>query len=92
MRKINLAIVGATGAVGEVALTILAQRQFPIDKLYLVASKNSAGRTISFQGETLPVVNLEDFDFSVETKRFLKNDFSLNKFLNKFIHLVNLKS
>jgi len=37
-------------------------------------------------------VNLDDFDFSVETKKLLKNDFSLNEFLDKFIHLVNLKS
>lgn len=37
-------------------------------------------------------VKLEDFDFSFETKRLLKNEFSLNKFLDKFTHLVNLKS
>ena len=37
-------------------------------------------------------VNLDDFDFSDETKQLLKNDFSLNKFLDKFVHLVNLKS
>ena len=38
------------------------------------------------------LVNLDDFNFSDETKELLKNDFSLNKFLDKFIHLVNLKS
>lgn len=38
------------------------------------------------------LVNLDDFDFSVETKQLLKNEFSLSKFLDKFIHLVNLKS
>lgn len=38
------------------------------------------------------IVNLNDFDFSTETKQLLKNDFSLNKFLEKFIHLVSLKS
>ena len=37
-------------------------------------------------------VNLDDFDFSDETKQLLKNDFSFNKFLDKFVHLVNLKS
>ncbi|MEK7123725.1 MAG: hypothetical protein AAB851_02415 [Patescibacteria group bacterium] len=37
-------------------------------------------------------VNFDDFDFSVGTKKLLKNEFSLNKFLNKFIHLVKLKS
>ena len=38
------------------------------------------------------LVNLDDFDFSIETKRLLENEFSLNKFLYKLIHLVNLKS
>ena len=38
------------------------------------------------------LVNLDDFDFSIETKRLLENEFSFNKFLDKFIHLVNLKS
>ena len=37
-------------------------------------------------------VNLDNFDFSIKTKQLLKNEFSLNKFLDKFIHLVNLKS
>jgi len=44
------------------------------------------------QNKKAKVVNLNDFDFSVETKNLLKNEFSLNKFLDKFIHLVNLKS
>ena len=38
------------------------------------------------------LVNLDDFDFSIETKRLFENEFSFNKFLDKFIHLVNLKS
>ena len=38
------------------------------------------------------LVNLDDFDFSIETKQLFENDFSFNKFLDKFIHLVNLKS
>ena len=38
------------------------------------------------------LVNLDDFDFSIETKRLLENEFSFNKFLDKLIHLVNLKS
>ena len=44
------------------------------------------------QNKKAKFVNLDDFDFSVETKKLLKNDFSLNEFLDKFIHLVNLKS
>ena len=44
------------------------------------------------QNKKAKLVNLDDFDFSVETKRLLKNDFSLDKFLEKFVYLVNLKS
>ena len=44
------------------------------------------------QNKKAKFVNLDDFDFSVVTKNLLKNEFSLNKFLDKFIHLVNLKS
>lgn len=44
------------------------------------------------KNNTPKLVNLNDFDFSVETKKLLKNDFSLNNFLVKFAHLVNLKS
>ncbi|HEY4495523.1 MAG TPA: hypothetical protein VJC01_03720 [Candidatus Paceibacterota bacterium] len=44
------------------------------------------------QNKKAKFVSLDDFDFTVETKRLLKNDFSLNKFLDKFTHLINLKS
>lgn len=44
------------------------------------------------QNKKAKLVNLDDFDFSFETKQLLKNEFSLNNFLDKFIHLVNLKS
>jgi hypothetical protein len=44
------------------------------------------------QNKNAKFVNLDDFDFSAGTKRLLKNDFSLNVFLDKVIHLVNLKS
>lgn len=44
------------------------------------------------QNKKAKFVNLDNFDFSSETKQLLKNEFSLNKFLDKFTHLVNLKS
>ena len=44
------------------------------------------------QDKKAKYVNLDDFDFSVGTKNLLKNEFSLSKFLDKFTHLVNLKS
>lgn len=63
-RKYNIAVVGATGAVGEAMLNILAERQFPLRKLYPLASERSAGNPITFGKKALEVQNLADFDFS----------------------------
>lgn len=54
----NVAIMGATGAVGQVLLEILAERDFPIGELRLLASARSAGRALSFKGRSLPVQEL----------------------------------
>lgn len=62
--KINIAIVGATGMVGSEMVTILENRKFPVGRLYLLASSNSIGRTMLFNGENLHVIALENFDFS----------------------------
>lgn len=51
----TVAIVGATGAVGEVLLTVLAERRFPVGKLRALASERSAGTTVRFAGRDLPV-------------------------------------
>jgi aspartate-semialdehyde dehydrogenase len=51
----NVAIVGATGAVGQEFLKILAERNFPIDELRVLATKRSAGKRISWQGRELEV-------------------------------------
>ncbi|HTT07226.1 MAG TPA: aspartate-semialdehyde dehydrogenase [Gammaproteobacteria bacterium] len=63
-RKFNVAVVGATGAVGEVMLSILEQREFPVGRVHAVASSRSAGRQVEFNGRQLTVEALEDFDFS----------------------------
>ena len=63
-RLFNVAIVGATGAVGETLLEVLEERNFPVDTLYLLASERSAGTTKKFKGKTLRVENLAEFDFS----------------------------
>ncbi len=63
-KKINLAIVGATGTVGETMLSILEQRKFPIANLYLLASANSAGKRLQFCGEYIRVIDAASFDFS----------------------------
>lgn len=60
----NVAVVGATGTVGEVMLEILAERNFPIASLYPVASQRSVGNTVLFKEQALPVEALESFDFS----------------------------
>lgn len=67
MEKVDIALVGATGAVGEMMLTVLEQRNFPVARLYPIASERSAGSTVSFRGETLQVEVLDHFDFSKTT-------------------------
>jgi len=60
----DVAVVGATGAVGETMLSILAERKFPVGKVYALASERSVGKKVEF-GETMLIVeNLADFDFS----------------------------
>ena len=63
-RKFNVAILGATGAVGEALIEILAERDFPIDNLYLLASERTAGERRAFKNTMLKVENVADFDFS----------------------------
>lgn len=61
----NIAVAGATGAVGREMLQTLAERNFPADKIYALASKKSAGREISYgEDRDLTVEALENFDFS----------------------------
>jgi aspartate-semialdehyde dehydrogenase len=62
-RSWNVAVVGATGLVGGTMLSILQQRNFPVAQLYPLASARSAGRTVQFHGESVPVSDLESFDF-----------------------------
>lgn len=59
----RVAILGATGAVGTELLSLLAERQFPLTDLKLLASPRSAGQTISFQGTPLPVEAVEKDSF-----------------------------
>ena len=63
-KKYNVAIVGATGAVGETILSILEERNFPVENLYLLASERSAGQRLQFNGKNVTVKNLAEFDFS----------------------------
>ncbi|MCG5515821.1 MULTISPECIES: aspartate-semialdehyde dehydrogenase [Ectothiorhodospira] len=60
----DVAVVGATGAVGETMLSILAERNFPVGQVYAVASSRSAGSRVSFGDRQLVVQDLAEFDFS----------------------------
>lgn len=60
----DIAVVGATGAVGETMLSILAERKFPVGNVYALASSRSAGKKIEFGKQWLTVQDLAEFDFS----------------------------
>ena len=62
--KLNIAIAGATGNVGRKIIEVLEKRNFPIDNLYLLASKNSQGKKIKFLEKEIEVEDLTNFDFS----------------------------
>ena len=55
----KIAIVGATGMVGEVMLKVLAERNFPVTELILVASEKSIGKEVDFQGKIYQVVSMQ---------------------------------
>tara|TARA_Y100000588_G_scaffold181311_1_gene195073 strand:- start:1785 stop:2798 length:1014 start_codon:yes stop_codon:yes gene_type:complete len=63
-QEFNIAILGATGAVGETILEVLKERKFPIGELHLLASERSEGKTYRFNGKTIQVQNVADFDWS----------------------------
>ena len=62
MKKFTVAVVGATGAVGQTMLSILAERKFPIETLHILASERSAGQQILFNGKKIIVQDLARFD------------------------------
>ena len=63
-QEFDVAILGATGAVGEAMINVLQERKFPVRNLYLLASERSEGKTVRFNGKTLTVENVEEFDWS----------------------------
>lgn len=60
MKKINVAVVGATGMVGRKFLEVLAEKQLPVENYYLFASSKSAGKTIDFMGKPHTVIELKE--------------------------------
>ncbi len=63
-KRFDVAVVGATGAVGEVMLEILAERKFPVGKVYALASSRSAGNKVKFGDRELVIEDLAEFDFA----------------------------
>ena len=64
MKPVNVAVVGATGAVGEAMIEILESREFPVDTLFPLASSRSVGKSVRFRGKHHSVQDLSTFDFS----------------------------
>ena len=62
MKTFTVAVVGATGAVGQTMLAILQERRFPVGTLYVLASERSAGEQIEFDGRKITVQDLAGFD------------------------------
>ena len=60
MKKKNVAILGASGAVGQMVLQVLEQRQFPIKNLRFLASECSAGKILVFQGREIVIEKVEE--------------------------------
>jgi len=60
----KIAVVGATGNVGREMLNVLAEREFPADEVYAIASRRSLGAEVSYGDRTLKCQDLEQFDFS----------------------------
>jgi aspartate-semialdehyde dehydrogenase len=63
-RTFRIAVVGATGLVGETMIRVLEEREFPVSELYPLASNRSIGKSVEFKGKEYPVDDLATFDFS----------------------------
>jgi aspartate-semialdehyde dehydrogenase len=63
-RPLRVAVVGATGLVGETMIRVLQERAFPVAELFALASNRSLGKSLEFRGQYSPVLELAGFDFS----------------------------
>ncbi len=63
-KSYRVAVVGATGLVGETMFRVLEERNFPVSEVYALASNRSLGKSVEFRGRYLPVIELAGFDFS----------------------------
>ena len=60
----RVAVLGATGLVGDTMISVLEERDFPVSELYPLASSRSLGKTVKLKGKSYPVLDVETFDFS----------------------------
>ena len=63
-QSFDIAVIGATGTVGETIVQILEERDFPVGNLHLLASSESAGSSVPFRGKNVRVREVDEFDFS----------------------------
>jgi aspartate-semialdehyde dehydrogenase len=85
-REIRVAVVGATGAVGETLLSILEERSFPVEKIFPLASKRSTGSTVMFRGRPVLIQELDQFDFNeVELAFFMVSSELAEKFVPRAV-------
>jgi aspartate-semialdehyde dehydrogenase len=63
-RQWNVAVLGATGLVGDTMIKVLEERKFPVGELYPLASNRSLGKSVEFNGKSYPVLDVDTFDFS----------------------------
>jgi aspartate-semialdehyde dehydrogenase len=63
-RSWNVAVLGATGLVGEMMLQVLEERKFPVKELFPLASSRSVGKTVTFNGRAWPVIDVAGFNFA----------------------------
>ncbi|MFW0756793.1 aspartate-semialdehyde dehydrogenase [Pseudomonas sp. H11T01] len=63
-QSFDIAVIGATGTVGETLVQILEERDFPVANLHLLASSESAGHSVPFRGKNIRVREVDEFDFS----------------------------
>lgn len=63
-QSFDIAVIGATGTVGETVVQVLEERNFPVGNLHLLASIESAGHSVPFRGKNVRVREVDEFDFS----------------------------
>lgn len=82
MKKVNIAVVGATGMVGRTFLKVLEERDFPYNKIYCYASKRSAGMKVKCKGEDIIVEELTEasFDRDIDIALFSAGGATSEKF------------